>query len=576
VWRRNAALPGFKYNMSTSPRRSACINSRSCRRSTSAAASSRRATPRARRLPEIETPVERTGFGHAWHLYVVRIAIERLRVDATDRGGTRRAEHRRQRPLPAVPCTRTTATATPRAGRVPRHDGRVARACLASAASVDDPTPTATTPWSPRRRDPRPPPMKRAFDLLASLVLLRTPLIAARGAGALREARSGGPAIFHAVRVGREGRTFRLHKLRTADRRSRRPGAHHRKPIRAFTPLGPLPAPHAPRRTPPALERARRRDGASSALGPRPAVRRCERRDWATRARPSVPASPDRRSSRCGRRATTPRRGRPERDYANACCPRSSARISRTSTDARSAATWPCSRARAPRARGAPVSDELVVPGARLVFDAAGGVTAAQRIPLERPVLRVTFPGAPRAAWKHDAPDAPAPRRRRRRSPRRRGAHPARGAADCGSRGGGVRPDSAEAKHGRRLLLDEHGGLRRLPDAPAAARGVRFRLRTRARRRAVDLGLPAASAVAAAVRRARRPRGRPRPFPDGAYPSTEIIEDAARHCRVFALHAYFWSRARAASISPPDATRCAAVRGRPRVTSPPIRSGSSA
>jgi hypothetical protein len=35
--------------------------------------------------------------------------------------------------------------------------------------------------------------------------------------------------------------------------------------------------------------------------------------------------------------------------------------------------------------------------------------------------------------------------------------------------------------------------------------------------------------------------GRPRPFPEAAYPSTEILEDAARHCRVLALHAYFWA-----------------------------------
>ena len=37
--------------------------------------------------------------------------------------------------------------------------------------------------------------------------------------------------------------------------------------------------------------------------------------------------------------------------------------------------------------------------------------------------------------------------------------------------------------------------------------------------------------------------GRPKPFPDAAYPGTDLIQDAARHCQVFALHAYFWKAA---------------------------------
>ena len=187
------------------------------------------------------------------------------------------------------------------------------------------------------------------------------------------------------------------------------------------------------------------------------------------------------------------------------------------------------------------MSDELVVPGARLVFDAAGGVTAAQRIPLERPVLRVTFPGAPRAAWKHDAP---------MRLRRGDGAAEVRDDAVLILRAerpiavrveAAFRPDSAEAKHGRRLLLDEHGGFGVYPTRPggsASASGFDYELAP-----GDELWIsvcpprpPSPLRLAEHVAH----EGRPRPFPDGAYPSTAIIEDAARFCRVFALHAYFW------------------------------------
>ena len=57
--------------------------------------------------------------------------------------------------------------------------------------------------------------MKRAFDLLASLVLLALLSLPLAVLALCVKLGSGGPAIFHAVRVGREGRTFRLHKLRT-------------------------------------------------------------------------------------------------------------------------------------------------------------------------------------------------------------------------------------------------------------------------------------------------------------------------------------------------------------------------
>ena len=57
--------------------------------------------------------------------------------------------------------------------------------------------------------------MKRALDIAAScaaLVILALPLAVI---GLLVRLGSRGPALFHATRVGRAGRTLRLHKLRT-------------------------------------------------------------------------------------------------------------------------------------------------------------------------------------------------------------------------------------------------------------------------------------------------------------------------------------------------------------------------
>jgi hypothetical protein len=102
------------------------------------------------------------------------------------------------------------------------------------------------------------------------------------------------------------------------------------------------------------------------------------------------------------------------------------------------------------------------------------------------------------------------------------------------------------ARHrGRWMALDEHGGFGVYP--------LRARLSTRTR----SLRLAAGEEAWIAAFPPRRPsalreaqhvahEGRPTPFPDGAYPGDGVIEDAAAHCDVFCLHAYFWKACDAA------------------------------
>lgn len=82
VWHREAASPGFKYGMSDVAaalgiRQLAKLPAFHERRRAIAA----RYTAALRDFAEVETPVERDGFGHAWHLYVVKLATDRLRID---------------------------------------------------------------------------------------------------------------------------------------------------------------------------------------------------------------------------------------------------------------------------------------------------------------------------------------------------------------------------------------------------------------------------------------------------------------------------------------------------------------
>ncbi len=180
---------------------------------------------------------------------------------------------------------------------------------------------------------------------------------------------------------------------------------------------------------------------------------------------------------------------------------------------------------------------DVVVDAARFAFDASGWIEASARIPAERPVFLATIEDGPRDAWNVES------------SKRLR-----RGDVDAVARDDGVlvlralrrtrirveaaiRPIYDESARGRRLVLDERGGL-----------GV-YSTRTGGGPTTYDLRVD--DELWLAVFPSRRPsplretqqiahEGRPRPFPDAAYPSREAIEDAARFCGVFALHAYFW------------------------------------
>lgn len=180
---------------------------------------------------------------------------------------------------------------------------------------------------------------------------------------------------------------------------------------------------------------------------------------------------------------------------------------------------------------------EVVVAAARFAFDESGSIDASQRIGVERRVARIAFYGGPRAPWRAES-----------------ATRLVRDDATADIRGDGVlvlratkpleirvdeqfRPAHDESARGARLVLDEEGGFGAFP--------------TRAGRRGATHTLAAGDELWISVCPPRAPstlrekdeiahEGRPRPFPDAAYPSAAIVEDAARFCRVFALHAYFW------------------------------------
>jgi hypothetical protein len=188
------------------------------------------------------------------------------------------------------------------------------------------------------------------------------------------------------------------------------------------------------------------------------------------------------------------------------------------------------------------VTAERVVPGGRLEFDAGGAIVASARIPAERPLCRVTFPGSGRSPWSPG--DAPAELRRDRLT-----AHFREDAVLVLRAGRATRvrveslfaPEYAESARGRRLVLDDGGGFGVFATRPGGSEtGSPFEYDLRPGDELWISVHPSRWPSALRLAEHIAHEGRPRPFPSGAYPSTEIIEDAARHCRVLALHAYFW------------------------------------
>jgi hypothetical protein len=178
----------------------------------------------------------------------------------------------------------------------------------------------------------------------------------------------------------------------------------------------------------------------------------------------------------------------------------------------------------------------IEVESARFAFDDA--VVASQRIPVERPVLRLTFPGAPRAAWTADGArrfvrDGLSAEVRDDAVLVLRAMRPAVVGVEAL-----FEPEYDESARGRRLVLDDEGGFGVFPTRPGAPRRGAYELRE-----SDELWISVCPPRRTSALRESQEiahEGRPRPWPDGAYPATSVVEDAGRHCDVFALHAYFW------------------------------------
>jgi hypothetical protein len=97
-----------------------------------------------------------------------------------------------------------------------------------------------------------------------------------------------------------------------------------------------------------------------------------------------------------------------------------------------------------------------------------------------------------------------------------------------------IKPQYDESARGRRLVLDESGGFGVYPTRPG---GDPTQYGLRADDELWIAAFPSRPPSALRERQQLAHEGRPR----GPHPSTAVIEDAARHCQVFALHAYFWA-----------------------------------
>jgi len=202
---------------------------------------------------------------------------------------------------------------------------------------------------------------------------------------------------------------------------------------------------------------------------------------------------------------------------------------------------------------------EITTTGAVLRFDGRGVLHVDARLPVSRPLARVQIAarGAPVVELVTDEVHLRIGRVRATVRPdsvvRFAAAEPADIRVEPL-----FEPEYRARRRGRQILLDRRGGLGIYPLRPRAF-GRRW------------LGTPGSGPdeevwVAFFPPRPPSPRrlaeplaheGRPRPFPSGAYPGPGVIEDAARHCRIFALHGYFWDAA-----APADRPRFGRYAGR--------------
>jgi hypothetical protein len=116
-----------------------------------------------------------------------------------------------------------------------------------------------------------------------------------------------------------------------------------------------------------------------------------------------------------------------------------------------------------------------------------------------------------------------------------------------------VRPTYVASVHGRVLAVDDEGGFLTFPVQPQRD-GVPPATIPQTEPLALHWRIPPGREVWISALPVRPPdpalagvriahEGRPGPWPDGAYPSPEVIAESAQTCRVFALHAYAWSPA---------------------------------
>lgn len=185
--------------------------------------------------------------------------------------------------------------------------------------------------------------------------------------------------------------------------------------------------------------------------------------------------------------------------------------------------------------------------GAHFRFDPSGSIHCSARIPAERPIARIDCGGV--QAWRQvDGHDQSARFTNGKLHLEVRSDSLLRFRAESGAQLSATALFEPKYQHGiaaQRLWLDGTGGLGLY--CPVTGTASRENPATRT----VDYELEHGQELWISVlpprpvdlrRSAMRiaHEGRPRPFPAGAYPSEAAIEEAAKHCQVFCLHAYFW------------------------------------
>ncbi|MEQ8762872.1 MAG: hypothetical protein RL885_03025 [Planctomycetota bacterium] len=188
--------------------------------------------------------------------------------------------------------------------------------------------------------------------------------------------------------------------------------------------------------------------------------------------------------------------------------------------------------------------------GVTLRLLGGGEIEGIARIPSRRPLWRLAGLPGPRSHWRIERTEPTVHLRRDGGLSaewtedgvlRLEGAAGARLSLDEG-----FRPRSVASARGRFTILDARGGVTVHPEADSAAGRAIWRAEA-----VFELGagrtwigtLPPRWPTLEHLDWSIAHEGRPHPFPDGAYPGESVIEEAAAHCQVFALHAYFWKAA---------------------------------